>query len=188
MPIFWWVTLIFLPLDHFFNLFKGISKIKGHFFADECPFFLSKCPFFFGIPLKRLKKWSRDKKMSVTHQKMGIWPRKHLWRSLWPLKTSLGVKSPFFYLKGPLLFLGVMINRLKNLLREKKVRVTQQIMGIGPIEHLQNTEKHNFLHYRNKKDLQMGVLRLQTSFYDRIWPKESLLCDISEQNGVLEVL
>ena len=67
--------------------------------------------------------------------------------------------------------------------------VTQQIMGIGPIEHLQNTEKHNFLHYRNKKDLQMGVLRLQTSFYDdRIWLKESLLCDISEQNGVLEVL
>ena len=120
MPIFWWVTLIFLPLDHFFNLFKGISKKKGHFFADECPFFLSKCPFFFGIPLKRLKKWSRDKKMSVTHQKMGIWPRKHLWRSLWPLKTHLGVKSPFFYLKGPLLFLGVKINRLKNLLREKK--------------------------------------------------------------------
>ena len=167
---------------------KKIWIFKGPQFEDKCPFFLSKCPFFFGIPLKRLKKWSRGKKMSITHQKMGIWPQKHLWRSMGPLKTCFGVKSPFFYLKGPLLFSGIMINWLKNLLSEKKVGVPPQIMGIWPIKHLQNTEKHNFLHYRNKKDSQMGVLRLLTSFYDRIWPKESLLCDISEQNGVLEVL
>ena len=52
MPIFLWVTLIFLSLDHFLNLFKGIPKKKGHFSEEECPFFLSKCPFFFGIPLE----------------------------------------------------------------------------------------------------------------------------------------
>ena len=126
--------------------------------------------------------------MGVIHQKMGIWPQKHSWRRMGPLKIHFGVKSPFFYLKGPLFFSGVMKNWLKNLLRGKKVGIAHQKMGIWPINHLQNTEKHSFLHYRNKKDLQMRVLRLQTSFFDRIWPKASLHCDISEQNGVLEAL
>ena len=122
--------------------------------------------------------------MGVTHQKMGIWPKIHQWRTMVPLKTHFGVISPFFHLKGPLIFSGVMINWLKNFLKEKKVGVTHQIMGIWPIKHLQNTKKHNFLLNRNKKDEQMGVLRLQTYFFDRIWSKESLLCDISGQNSV----
>ena len=112
---------------------------KGPQFEDKCPFFVSKCPFFFGIPLKRLKKWSRGKKMSITHQKMGIWPQKHLWRSMGPLKTCFGVKSPFFYLKGPLLFSGVMINQLRNHFKGKKVGVAHKKMGIWPLQYLQNT-------------------------------------------------
>ena len=48
------------------------------------------------------------------------------------------------------------MNWLKNLLSEKKMAVTHQIMGIWPIKHLQNTEKRNFLQYCNEKDLHMG--------------------------------
>ena len=98
------------------------------------------------------------------------------------------VKWPFLHVECQVIFSWVMIDRWKNSFKEKKVGVIHQKMCIWPIKHLQNTEKHNFLHYRNKKDLQMGILRLQTSFNDRIWPKESLHYDISEQNGVLEVL
>ena len=73
--------------------------------------------------------------MGVTHQKMGLWPKIHQWRRMVPLKTRFGVISPFFHLKGPLIFSGVMINWLKNFLKEKKVGVTYQIMAIWPIEH-----------------------------------------------------
>ena len=40
--------------------------------------------------------------------------------------------------------------------QRKKMAVTHQIMGIWPIKHLQNTEKHNFLQYCNEKDLHTG--------------------------------
>ena len=110
--------------------------------------------------------------MSVTHQKMGIWPQNHFLRSMERLKTRFGVKSPFFHLKGPLLLSRVMIHRWANLFSEKKVGVTQQKMGIWPKKHLRNTEKYNFCHHLDQKDLQMGVLRLLTSFYYRIRPKK----------------
>ena len=44
-------------------------------------------------------------------------------------------------------------------------------MGIWPLKHLQNWRKHTFLQNRHKEDLQMGVLKLQISSFDRIWPK-----------------
>ena len=50
-----------------------------------------------------------------------------------PLKTCFGVKSPYFYLKGPLLFSGVMINRLRNLFKGKKVGVAHKKIGIWPL-------------------------------------------------------
>ena len=94
--------------------------------------------------------------MRVTLHLLGIWPRKHSRSSMHQLKTHFGVNSPLFQLKCSVLFSGIMINWLKNLLSEKKLAVTHQIMGIWPIKHLQNTEKRNFLQYCNEKDLHMG--------------------------------
>ena len=94
--------------------------------------------------------------MGVTHHLLGIWPQKHSRSSLQQLKTHFGVNSPLFHLKCSVLFSGIMINWLKNLLREKKMAVTHQIMGIWPIKHFQNTEKHNVHQHCNEKDLHMG--------------------------------
>ena len=94
--------------------------------------------------------------MGVTHHLLGIWPQKHSRSSLQQLKTHFGVNSPLFHLKCSVFFSGIMINWLKNLLREKKMAVTHQIMGIWPIKHFQNTEKHNVHQHCNEKDLHMG--------------------------------
>ena len=94
--------------------------------------------------------------MGVTHHLLGIWPQKHSRSSMQKLKTHFGVNSPLFQLKCPVLFSGIITNWLKNLLREKKMAVTHQSMGIWPIKHLQNTEKPNFLQYYNEKDLHTG--------------------------------
>ena len=136
------------------SFLKTILIFKGPQFEDECPFFLSKSPFFFGIPWKRLKKWFRGKKLSVTHQKMGIWPQKHLWRRMGPLKTRFGVKSPFFHLKGPLLFSGVMINQLRNLFKGKKVGVAHKKWVFGPY----NTSKTPFCSEMSQRRLSFGQI------------------------------
>ena len=138
------------------SCFFLILFFKGPQFKDKLPFSNLKCPFFCRIPLNRSKKWLGDKKMRVTHHLLGIWPQKHSQSSMHQLKTHFGVNSPLFQLKCSVLFSGIMINWLKNLLSEKKLAVTHQIMGIWPIKHLQNTEKRNFLQYCNEKDLHMG--------------------------------
>ena len=103
---------------------------------------------------KRFKKWSRDKKMSVTHKKMGIWPQKPLRRRMGPLKIGFGVKSPFFHLKGPLLFSGVMINRLRNLFKGKKVGVAHKKWVFGPY----NTSKTPFCSEMSQWRLSFGQI------------------------------
>ena len=166
------------------SCFFLILFFKGPQFKDKLPFSNLKCPFFCRIPLNRSKKWLWDKKMRVTHHLLGIWPRKHSQSSMHQLKTHFGVNSPLFQLKCSVLFSGIMINWLKNLLSEKKLAVTHQIMGIWPIKHLQNTEKRNFLQWW--KRFTHGILRPPTSFFDRIWPNKSLLYDFFDENGVLE--
>ena len=94
--------------------------------------------------------------MGVTHHLLGIWPQKHSRSSMQKLKTHFGVNSPLFQLKRPVLFSCIVLNQPRNILRGKNVGVPYQKMGIWPIKHLQNTEKHNFLHYSNEKDLQKG--------------------------------
>ena len=102
------------------SCFFLILLFKGPQFKDNLPFSNLKCPFFCRIPLNRSKKWSWDKKMRVTHHLLGIWPRKHSRSSMHQLKTHFGVNSPLFQLKCSVLFSGIMINWLKNLLGEKK--------------------------------------------------------------------
>ena len=101
-------------------IFFLVLFFKGPQFKDKLPFSNLKCPFFCRILLNQSKKWLGDKKMRVTHHLLGIWPQKHSRSSMHQLKTHFGVNSPLFQLKCSVLFSGIMINWLKNLLREKK--------------------------------------------------------------------
>ena len=123
--------------------------------------------------------------MGVTHQKMGIWPKIHQWRRMVPLKTRFGVISPFFHLKGPLIFSGVMINWLKNFLKEKKVGVTYQIMGIWPIKHLQNPKKHYFVQKCLIEDFLLARFYQRNMFGVLKPPSVNPFCCDMEENCVL---
>ena len=115
-------------------------------------------------------RWTNTKmtKMSVTHKKMGIWPRKLLWRRMGPLKTRFGVKSPFFHLKGPLLFSGVMINRLRNLFKGKKVGVAHKKW----VFDLYNTSKTPFCSEMSQWRLSFG----QILSLNDIWSLKIPIC------------
>ena len=124
-------------------------------------------------------------KVGDTHQKMGIGPQKNFRRKMGPPKTCVGFKCIFFHLKGPLVFSGVMINWLKNFLKEKKVGVTYQIMGIWPIKHLQNPKKHYFVQKCLKEDFLLARFYQRNMFGVLKPPSVNPFCCDMEENCVL---
>ena len=73
----------------------------------------------------------KEKNVGVTHEKMGIWPQKPCFSEV------LGIKCPFFHLQCPFIFSEEMPNSIKNLIKEKKVGVTHEKMGIWPQKWLE---------------------------------------------------
>ena len=74
-------------------------------------------------PIKNLLK---EKKVSFTHEKKGIWPQKP------NLREVLGVKWPLFDLQRPFFFPEDVENQVRKLIGGRKVGVTHEKMDIWP--------------------------------------------------------
>ena len=180
MPIFLPKMSLFCSIS--FKLVKKITQRR----KNGCS--LEKSTYFFRGYDKSIEESSQRKKSGCHPSKNRYLTMKTLMKKYGTSKNTFWGQIPIFSLERSTYFFRGYDKSIEESSQRKKSGCHPSNDGYLPINHLQNTKKHNFLQYRNKKDLQMGVLRLQTSFFDRIWPKESLLCDISEQNGVLEAL
>ena len=73
-----------------------------------------------------IKNLLKEKKVSVTHGKKGIWPQKP------NLREVFGVKWPLFDLQRPFFFPEDVENQVRKLIGGRKVGVTNEKMGIWP--------------------------------------------------------
>ena len=69
----------------------------------------------------------KEKLISATHGKKGIWPQKP------NLSEAFGVKWLFFHLQPPFFFSEDVKNHVRKLLKGRKVGVTHEKMGIWPL-------------------------------------------------------
>ena len=82
--------------------------------------------FFPGEMTNLITNLVREKKMGVTHEKMGNWPQELNSHEV------LRVKYPFFWPKMLIHFPGEMANSITLPVREKKLGVTHEKLGIWP--------------------------------------------------------